>query len=243
MTLQNMRKYELKTALAMHRFGLLSVQVSAKSGAPELSLDAEALSLDTAPSIASLKGRSASIRLSLKYDEHNKPVVRRIRSFTSNRIPHTMNFVELRRFVRGFDVKMVVGMRPTEYLFVGTDLGILEIRECVTHKRGGLVMCRVNTVDEPIDYPILKKGNAYTTAMREGIGRKGDGRTVNSMNTHNETKREDIRSAWEYEDLSSEDLQHSRNWSKWDHIHNKKNRKDSVVFRRLNLGRDNKKPF
>lgn len=50
----------------------------------------------------------------------------------------------LRRVVRGEESGFVAGIRsPGESLYLSTDQGILEARECVEKKLGGLVLCRV----------------------------------------------------------------------------------------------------
>ena len=48
------------------------------------------------------------------------------------------------KLVRGRDAGFVKGLRkPGECLFVSTDRGILEARECVERKVGGMLLCRV----------------------------------------------------------------------------------------------------
>lgn len=46
--------------------------------------------------------------------------------------------------MRGEESGFVAGIRsPGESLYLSTDQGILEARECVEKKLGGLVLCRV----------------------------------------------------------------------------------------------------
>lgn len=48
------------------------------------------------------------------------------------------------RLTRGTNSGSVKGLtRPGECLFVSTDKGILESRECVERKIGGMLLCRV----------------------------------------------------------------------------------------------------
>ena len=55
-----------------------------------------------------------------------------------------MGVEELRGVVRGGKVGYVAGMRGVgECLFVSTDRGVLEVRECLEKKTGGLLLCRV----------------------------------------------------------------------------------------------------
>ena len=55
-----------------------------------------------------------------------------------------MNVEGLRDVVRGRKSGYIEGLRnPGECLFVSTDKGVLEARECVERKIGGMVLCRV----------------------------------------------------------------------------------------------------
>ena len=46
--------------------------------------------------------------------------------------------------VRGMDANGVKGMRVVgESIFVSTDRGVLEARECVERRIGGMLLCRV----------------------------------------------------------------------------------------------------
>ena len=50
----------------------------------------------------------------------------------------------LGRVIRGSPSGEVKGLtRPGECLFVSTDRGIMEARECVERKVGGMLLCRV----------------------------------------------------------------------------------------------------
>lgn len=55
-----------------------------------------------------------------------------------------LNSEELGQIVRGKDAQFIRGMRGVgECIFVSTDRGIMEARECVERKIGGMVLCRV----------------------------------------------------------------------------------------------------
>lgn len=55
-----------------------------------------------------------------------------------------MDVEGLGRLVRGRESGFVRGLvRPGECIFVSTDRGILEARECVERKVGGMLLCRV----------------------------------------------------------------------------------------------------
>lgn len=48
------------------------------------------------------------------------------------------------KLVRGREADYVKGLtRPGECLFVSTDRGVLEARECVERRVGGMLLCRV----------------------------------------------------------------------------------------------------
>lgn len=55
-----------------------------------------------------------------------------------------MGVEELGGVVRGQRVGYVMGMRGVgECVYVTTDRGVMEIRECVERKTGGMLLCRV----------------------------------------------------------------------------------------------------
>lgn len=55
-----------------------------------------------------------------------------------------MNTEGLERIVVGKESEYVKGLtRPGECIFVTTDRGVLEARECVEKKVGGMLLCRV----------------------------------------------------------------------------------------------------
>lgn len=50
----------------------------------------------------------------------------------------------LGRVVRGREAEGVKGLtRPGESMFVSTDRGVMEARECVERRVGGMLLCRV----------------------------------------------------------------------------------------------------
>lgn len=55
-----------------------------------------------------------------------------------------MDVTGLKQLVLGKDTGYVKGLRrPGECIYVSTDRGILEARECVEQKVGGMLICRV----------------------------------------------------------------------------------------------------
>ena len=55
----------------------------------------------------------------------------------------TASLEELNRVARGFPAGYMKGLQLGECMFVGTDRGVLEVREAVERKVGGLVLCKV----------------------------------------------------------------------------------------------------
>lgn len=77
---------------------------------------------------------------------NNEPVLSEMRMVSKPTKRIWMGAEELGGLVRGRDIadKGVKGVkRPGECLFVSTDRGVLEARECVERKVGGMLLCRV----------------------------------------------------------------------------------------------------
>ncbi|KAJ6187232.1 hypothetical protein N7519_002140 [Penicillium mononematosum] len=81
--------------------------------------------------------------LGLKYWQ-NESVLGKIKMVSKPTRRVNIDVEGLRRVVRGEESGFVAGIRsPGESLYLSTDRGILEARECVEKKLGGLVLCRV----------------------------------------------------------------------------------------------------
>ncbi|KAL1303812.1 hypothetical protein AAFC00_000273 [Neodothiora populina] len=81
--------------------------------------------------------------LGMKYWD-GEPVLRKMKMESKPTKRIWLNSLELGNIVRGRDAQFVRGMRGVgECLFVSTDQGIMEARECVERKIGGMVLCRV----------------------------------------------------------------------------------------------------
>lgn len=81
--------------------------------------------------------------LGLKYWE-NQPVLSKMSLVSKPTKRIYLNHVDLGTIARGREAGYVKGLtKPGECLFVTTDRGILEARECVETKTGGMVLCRV----------------------------------------------------------------------------------------------------
>lgn len=86
---------------------------------------------------------SRRLWLGLKY-WRNQPVLGKMSLVSKPKRRIRLNVEELRGIVRGEGAGYVAGLRsPGECLFLSTDRGILEARECVEKRIGGLALCRV----------------------------------------------------------------------------------------------------
>ncbi|RDW87456.1 40S ribosomal protein S8 [Coleophoma crateriformis] len=81
--------------------------------------------------------------LGMKY-WNNEPVLSKMSMVSKPTKRIWTNVDQLTQLVKGKDLRDVKGMkRPGECLFVSTDKGVLEARECVKRKVGGMLLCRV----------------------------------------------------------------------------------------------------
>jgi ribosomal protein S8 len=81
--------------------------------------------------------------LGMKY-WNNEPVLREMKMISKPTRRIWMDVEGLGRIVRGGKSGYVDGLRkPGECLYVSTDKGIMESRECVERKIGGMILCRV----------------------------------------------------------------------------------------------------
>ncbi|GME24417.1 putative 40s ribosomal protein s8 [Neofusicoccum parvum] len=81
--------------------------------------------------------------LGLKY-WNNEPVISKMSMISKPTKRIWLNSHDLGTIVRGYEANHVKGLtRPGECLFVTTDQGIFEARECVEKKLGGMLLCRV----------------------------------------------------------------------------------------------------
>ncbi|PVH70757.1 ribosomal protein S8 [Cadophora sp. DSE1049] len=86
---------------------------------------------------------SRRLWLGMKY-WNNEPVLSRMSMVSKPTKRVWMDVEGLGRIVRGREAGFVQGLtKPGECLFVSTDKGVLEARECVERKVGGMLLCRV----------------------------------------------------------------------------------------------------
>ena len=83
------------------------------------------------------------IWLGLKY-WNNEPVLSKMQLISKPTRRIWMGVEEFNKLVRGRQAGYVKGLlSPGECVFVSTDKGIFEIRECVERTLGGMLLCRV----------------------------------------------------------------------------------------------------
>ncbi len=86
---------------------------------------------------------SRRLWLGLKY-WNNEPVLSKMNMVSKPTRRIWMDVEGLGKLSRGRDSNFVPGLTKTgECMFVSTDKGILEVRECVERKIGGMLLCRV----------------------------------------------------------------------------------------------------
>ncbi|KAL4926619.1 mitochondrial 37S ribosomal protein uS8m [Aspergillus undulatus] len=136
----------LKLCLALQKDGFISSVVRGGPEAPAMhnllgipiasngSYDAEEL---TQSNVATRR-----LWLGLKYWQ-SQPVLSKITMVSKPTRRITIDTAGLREVIRGQRSDYVEGIRsPGESLYLSTDQGIKEARECVEKKIGGLVLCR-----------------------------------------------------------------------------------------------------
>ncbi|KAF5017078.1 hypothetical protein F66182_11045 [Fusarium sp. NRRL 66182] len=136
-------KYNLQLALALHRSGFFSTVYRSGPNPPTLEqMVSEAPELVTNANVAKQR-----LWLGLKYWD-GKPVLGKANAISTPKRLMTANIKELARLTRGFPTKVsggvVPGLNLGECMFVSTSKGVLEAREALARKAGGLLVCRVS---------------------------------------------------------------------------------------------------
>lgn len=132
-------KYNLYFSLALHRSGLVS---SVTRAGPQPPTPEQLLTFEAEP-VTTSNVASRRLWLGLKYI-NNEPVMRNVKSITKPKRPITAKLPELQRIARGFESGYIDGLKMGECMFVATDKGVLEIREALDKRVGGLVIARVS---------------------------------------------------------------------------------------------------
>lgn len=132
-------KYNLALALALHRAGLVS---SVTRSGPEPPPPEQLLTFEAEP-VTTANVATRRLWLGLKY-VGGEPVMRNVSSVSKPKRSISLNLRGLQRVARGFESGYVRGLKMGETMFVSTDKGVLEIREAIEKKVGGLVLCRTS---------------------------------------------------------------------------------------------------
>lgn len=140
-------KLHTQLCLALQKEGLISsvVRHGPKPPPPHLLLNHPTIDGGVVSSEPVTQENVASRRLwlGLKYWQ-NEPVLGKMIPITKPKRKINLNTSELRRVLRGEYTNMVPGLRsPGECLFMLTNEGLMEARECVEKNVGGLVLVRV----------------------------------------------------------------------------------------------------
>ncbi|RYP76611.1 hypothetical protein DL771_001680 [Monosporascus sp. 5C6A] len=133
-------KYNLRVALALHRAGFLGFVTRGGARPP----DPSTITAYEPEDLTTANAARQRLWLGLKYSgATGAPVMGTVRSITKPKRPVTANLRALQKLVRGFDASYQRGLDLGEALIVGTDCGVLESREAVKKRVGGLLLCRV----------------------------------------------------------------------------------------------------
>ncbi|KAK4129185.1 ribosomal protein S8-like protein [Parathielavia appendiculata] len=132
-------KYNLRLALAMHRAGLIA---SVTRGGPRPPPPEALLATETEP-VTFENVATRRLWIGLKY-WNNQPVIRNVSPVSKPSRLVTAQLDELSRVARGLSVQQLKGLNLGETMFLSTDRGVLEVREALAKKVGGLILCRVS---------------------------------------------------------------------------------------------------
>lgn len=136
-------KFNLYLALALHRSGFISSVYRAGTVPPTL----EQMASVAPETVTNANAAKMRIWLGLKYWD-GKPVLNSATMVSKPKRLMTVTIDELAKLTRGFPAKLkggvVQGLNMGECMYLATDKGVLEAREALARKVGGLVLCRVS---------------------------------------------------------------------------------------------------
>ncbi|KAI9672416.1 MAG: hypothetical protein M1829_004495 [Trizodia sp. TS-e1964] len=133
----------LQLMLSMHAAGFVA-NVHRGGPHPPPITGAGALAHSVSEPVTQENVASRRLWLQLKY-WNNHPVISAMSMVSKPTKRVWLDAPSLTRIVKGFEAGYVRGLTRTgECLFVSTDRGIMEARECVEKKIGGMLLCRVH---------------------------------------------------------------------------------------------------
>jgi ribosomal protein S8 len=128
----------LKLTLALQSSGFLSSVTRGGIVPPPI----DALSTYVPEPVTQENISTRRLWLGMKY-WNNEPVLSKMSMISKPTKRIWMDVEGLGKIVRGRDANYVRGLtKPGECLYVSTDIGLLESRECVERKIGGMLLCR-----------------------------------------------------------------------------------------------------
>jgi len=134
-------KFNLHLSLAFHRAGFLSHVYRAGPTPPTF----EQMVTQPPEKVTTLNVSKMRLWLGMKYWD-GKPVLNKANAISSPSRQMRVNIEQLGLLTRGFAAKLdggvVRGLNLGECMFVSTSQGILEAREALARKQGGLLLCR-----------------------------------------------------------------------------------------------------
>lgn len=136
-------KYNLQLAIALHRQGFFS---SVYRAGPHPPTPEQMISQAPEP-VTTANVANRRLWVGLKYWD-GKPVLSKATMISKPSRLMTVEVSELARLTRGFPATLkggvVPGLNLGECMFLATSRGVLESREALARKVGGLLMCRVS---------------------------------------------------------------------------------------------------
>jgi len=132
-------KYNLRLALALHRAGFISSVTRAGLTPPP---PEALLTFETEP-VTTANVATRRLWLGLKY-WNEQPVLKRLQAVSRPSRSVWADVEQLENVSRGFEAGHLKGLNLGETMFLSTDRGVLEIREALSKKVGGVVLCRVS---------------------------------------------------------------------------------------------------
>lgn len=141
-------KYNLRLLLAMQKAGFLSFVTR---GSAHLPPDPNFLSTYSPEPLTAANASRQRLWLGLKYGASGQPVLGSMEAISKPKRRVTATLPDLERICRGLTARSSLqrGLNLGESLFVSTDRGVLEVREAVQRKAGGMLLCRVGPPMKP----------------------------------------------------------------------------------------------
>ncbi|KAI9845191.1 MAG: hypothetical protein M1838_001852 [Thelocarpon superellum] len=129
--------------LSLQTHGFLSFVTRGGPDPPQMLSPTSLQPLEPPERVTQANIASRRLWLGLKY-YNNEPVLSKMNMVSKPTKRVWMDVEGLGKLVRGKDANYVRGLRqPGECLYVTTDRGIMEARECVERQVGGMLLCRV----------------------------------------------------------------------------------------------------